>query len=237
MRALAVAAPLAAIAAGLYLAHMQATAALEAEAAASADGEDPSTDTPDPTASLWNSVDLWGMTTAAIEDSTVTRALTADSSADNLQAFLSMISTSEGTDQRADPYAVCYGYKHTITDFSDHPAVTGEWRGESLASLGPNYANKVSTAAGRYQIIKPTWLVCKKALGLPDFSPASQDKAAAYLIKGRRALDDIQAGQVESAIAKCAAEWASLPGAGYAQPERKVAFLVAAYSSAGGVLA
>ena len=224
----------AAIAAGLYLAHRQALAALPDEA----DPETDTTDTTDPVAAapLWNSVDLWGMTTAAIEDNSMTRALT-DDTADNLQAFLSMISSSEGTNRAGDAYAVCFGYKHTIADFSDHPAVTGEWHGESIANLGPKYAGMVSTAAGRYQLIRPTWLACKKALGLPDFSPASQDKACAYLIKRRGALDDVAAGRIEQAIGKCAPEWASLPGAGYAQPERKVSYLVAAYSDAGGVLA
>ncbi len=239
MRVLALTASAAAIAAGLYLAHRQALAALPSEDDALANGEDATA--PDLTApafgAAWNSVDLWGMTTAAIEDSTVTRALTADASADNLAAFLAMISYSEGTDRAGDPYRVCYGYRHTIADLSDHPAVTGEWRGESIANLGPQYAGKVSTAAGRYQLIRPTWLACKKALGLTDFSPESQDKAAAYLIKGRHALDDVIAGQVGDAIGKCSPEWASLPGANYGQPERRVSQLVAAFTDAGGVMA
>lgn len=239
MKALAVAASAAAIAAGLFLAHRQALAALPDELDAEANGEDP-TDDPSSSSTLpsvWNSVDLWGMTSAAIEDNTMTRALTADASADNLQAFLAMIAFSEGTDRADDPYRVCYGYRHTIDNLSDHPAVSGEWRGESIANLGPAYAGKVSTAAGRYQLIRPTWLACKKALGLPDFSPESQDKAAAYLIKGRHALDDVIDGRIDAAITKCAPEWASLPGANYGQPERRVSQLVAAFSSAGGLLA
>ena len=118
MKHLAIAASAAAIAAGLYLAHRQALADLPDEA--DPETEDDTT-TADTAAPLWNSVDLWGMTTAAIEDNTMTRALTSDT-ADNLQAFLSMISSSEGTDRGdGDAYAVCYGYKHTIADFSDHP--------------------------------------------------------------------------------------------------------------------
>jgi lysozyme len=65
-----------------------------------------------------------------------------------------------------------------------------------------------STAAGRYQIIKPTWLSLKSKLGLPDFSPASQDAAAIELIRQRGALADVQAGRIESAVNKCAKVWA-----------------------------
>jgi lysozyme len=155
----------------------------------------------------------------------------------NLPAFQTMISVSEGTARAADPYAVCYGYRHTVQDYSQHPAVSGEWKGEPLDNLGAAYVGKVSTAAGRYQIIKPTWLAAARALGLTDFSPASQDAACAWLIKNRGAVDDIEAGRIEDAIAKCRPEWASLPGAGYGQPERKTGELLAAYERAGGTLA
>lgn len=158
----------------------------------------------------------------------------------NQKAFLALIAYSEGTDREADPYRVCYGYKHAVRDMRDHPAITGEWRGERLpdamckaAGFGPGC---VSTAAGRYQLIKPTWLACKTRLRLPDFSPESQDRAALYLIENRGALEDVQAGRVQTAIAKCRKEWASLPNAGYGQPERSVDKLLAAYTTAGGVL-
>lgn len=197
-----------------------------------------SPDQPDDQVSAWSSVDLWGMTTAAIDSRTVNNAIEApDQAGANVAAFLAMIAKSEGTDRAADPYRVCYSYGHTIADLSDHPAVTGEWKGESIANLGPQYAGKVSTAAGRYQLIKPTWLGCKRALDLPDFSPASQDAAALYLVKQRGALADVQAGRVEAAVGKVRREWASLPGAGYGQPERRMATLVDAYTTAGGALA
>lgn len=155
----------------------------------------------------------------------------------NCAAFLAMIAKSEGTDRAADPYRVCYGYRHTIQRLDDHPAVTGEWTGESIANLGPQYAGMVSTAAGRYQIIKASWLEGKRALGLPDFSADSQDRWALWKISKRGALDDVKAGRIADAIDKCRAEWASLPGAGYGQPERKLSTLLAAFESAGGVLA
>lgn len=154
----------------------------------------------------------------------------------NTTAFLSLIEFSEGTNRASDPYRACYGYKHTVKDMSDHPAATGEWKGEPLDNLGPQYKGLVSTAAGRYQFILPTWRMCKRALGLIDFSPASQDKAAIYLITKRGALDEVERGDIAAAINLCRQEWASLPGAGYGQPERKLAQLVDVFTNAGGQL-
>lgn len=212
------------------LAHLQATAAAEEQAAA---------DTGPAEASTWDALDLWGMGTATIERNSIERTMTAlDPSAANVAAFLTMIEHAEGTARGGrDPYRTCYAYRHTIRDLAEHPAVSGEWKGEPLDSLGPQYAGLVSTAAGRYQIIRRTWLGARKALGLRDFGPASQDRAAVWLIKNRGALADVQAGRFAQAVDKCRAEWASLPGAGYGQPERKLGELQAAYTNAGGTLA
>jgi lysozyme len=148
-----------------------------------------------------------------------------------------MIRHSEGTDRAPDPYRVCYGYQHTIVDLSDHPAVTGEWHGESLAGLGPAYTGKVSTAAGAYQIIAPTWRVCKSILHLPDFTGPSQDAAALELIREADALDPVNNGLLAIAIARCRDIWASLPGGSSGQPERTLAMLTQTYTGAGGAVA
>ena len=152
----------------------------------------------------------------------------------NLGAFLTMISHSEGTDRVADPYRVCFGYRHVIADLSDHPAITGEWHGESLANLGPDYAGKISTAAGRYQLIRPTWIDAKQALHLPDFTGPSQDAAATWLINGRGALNMVNGGRVADAIDRCRTVWASLPGSTSGQPQAKLADLIQSYTAAGG---
>lgn len=159
----------------------------------------------------------------------------------NMRAFLAAIAQAEGTAKAADPYRVCYAYKHTIFSLQDHPAVTGEWKGEKLSAAlcaGAGVPSGcVSTAAGRYQIKKATWLEAKRALGLKDFSAASQDKAAAFLIGRRGATQAVEAGNIERAIQLCAKEWASLPGAGYGQPVKTMAALVASYKAAGGAVA
>lgn len=171
---------------------------------------------------------------AIMERNTVTQ----DTQDLNVSAFLAMLRHSEGTDREPDPYTVCYGYTHTIQDFSDHPKITGEWPGVSIENLGPQYAGKISTAAGAYQIIKPTWQGCKRALALPDFSPASQDAAAVYLIREAGALDYVKAGQFEDAVSLCARQWASLPGANApGQGMRRLNDLMAVYTAAGGSFA
>ena len=158
-----------------------------------------------------------------------------------IAATLSAIRHAEGTASQGDPYRVCYAYRHTIQSFADHPAVSGEWSGENLslalcagAGLGPGC---VSTAAGAYQIIRPTWLRLKNKLSLPDFSPASQDAAATELLRERGAIARLEIGDFAGAIAKAKKEWASLPGAGYGQGERTIAWLTEKFTSAGGVLA
>jgi muramidase (phage lysozyme) len=163
----------------------------------------------------------------------------------NMAAFLTMISHSEGTDRPpapADPYRTCYGFKHVIVSLSDHPSVDtpghpAEWHGESLVSLGSQYAHSISTAAGRYQLIRPTWMECQAALGLTDFTGPSQDDAAIWLIKEKGAMDIVNSGRVTDGIELCHGIWASLPGNSSGQPHRSVAELIHAYADAGGAFA
>ena len=216
----------AAIAAGVLLAARQA-ANLQAQAGAVQGDAETALDYLNPIGAIERQIDSFNVE--------------RDMSESNVTAFLDLIAYAEGTAGRGDGYRICYGYRHTIRNLSDHPAITGEWRGEKLsdalckgAGLAPGC---VSTAAGRYQLIRPTWAACKRALGLPDFSPDSQDQAAIYLIRQRGAIDDVRAGRVAEAVDKCRREWASLPGAGYGQGERKLSQLVAAFQDAGGVLA
>lgn len=156
----------------------------------------------------------------------------------NQRAFLALISHSEGTDRAPDPYRVCFGYTHTIDSLREHPAVTGEWHGEPLRDelciAAGQRPGCVSTAAGKYQLVRPTWCGIRDRLRLHDFSDDSQDRAALYLIEQRGALEDVHAGRIQTAIVKCKGEWASLPGAGYRQHESRLVDLLAAFTAAGG---
>jgi muramidase (phage lysozyme) len=139
--------------------------------------------------------------------------------------FLALIRFSEGTALSANPYAVTFGNAFVIQDFSDHPTLLGTWPGV-LQKNGQH-----TSAAGAYQFEARTWLGCKRVYAAKDFSPAEQDRIALCLINERRAIDAINAGDIETAIARCAAEWASLPGSAAGQPQKRIADLLAAYNA------
>ncbi len=191
------------------------------------------------------SLDLGNLTDTAesIMNQLTEQAATVDLSTagQNIAAFLQLLKQSEGTASSGDPYAVTYGYGHTIQNFSDHPAITGEWTGKVLppemcknAGFGPGCK---STAAGAYQIIRPTWLTVKNALGLSDFSPSSQDAAAVELLRRRGALEDVKAGRIAAAIQKSRNEWASLPGNYAGQGQHHINTLLGWFETAGGTFA
>lgn len=143
----------------------------------------------------------------------------------NVNAFLWTIRTSEGTADGGGYSRLVGG--GSFASYDDHPRVLVD-----LPRLGIK-----SSAAGAYQILRRTWDGVAGKLGLPDFSPASQDAAAIELIRQRGAWADVKAGRFFAAIEKCRKEWASLPGAGYGQRENSLAFLQSTYQKAGGQIA
>lgn len=145
----------------------------------------------------------------------------------NLQAFLRMIRYAEGT-ASANGYRMLFGGK-LFEGYADHPRIP------VTATLGGQRIT--STAAGAYQFLARTWDDIKRTAGVSDFSPASQDRAAAALIRRRGALADVYAGRFEEAVRKCAREWASLPGSPYGQPVKSMEQVKTAYQGAGGWVA
>lgn len=143
----------------------------------------------------------------------------------NMQAFLYMISKSEGANYRT---LVHKGTNNmAIKSLAKHPRtiVKTDLRGRPLPS------NIWSNAAGRYQILGSTWDGCVRALGLTDFSEHSQDLAAVYLIYTHGALDEVLSGNTTKAISLCRKEWASFPNANYAgQGSHSLAQMLAWYS-------
>lgn len=133
-----------------------------------------------------------------------------------LAAFLETIGASEGAN-----YNTVVG-GGTFDDYKDHPNKVGLITGD-----GP------STAAGRYQITGTTWRGVKARLGLKDFSPESQDRAAIELLRQRGALDDVLNGDNDAAIRKLGNEWQSLPsGTSRYQGKRSRAFFDDQYKKA-----
>lgn len=148
----------------------------------------------------------------------------------NVKAFLDMLAFSEGTIHygKNDGYDVLFG-GGTFTDYSDHP------RQKITRKMGST--SITSTAAGRYQFLSKTWDAIVKTYGFRGrFIPEAQDLAAIKLIRERKAYDDVVAGKFKSAVTKCRSIWASLPGAGYGQPEHKLEALREAYTKAGGTV-
>lgn len=156
----------------------------------------------------------------------------------NERAFLGALRVGEGT-SASNGYSILFGGA-TFGSFADHPALLG-WGGGRLSDAmcaGAGFGQGcVSTAAGAFQINKPTWLRVSRKLGLTDFSPDSQDAAALELISEKGALADVRAGRVEIAANKVRKVWASLPGAGYGQGEVRMAAFVNNYANAGGTVA
>tara|TARA_R110000868_G_scaffold408131_1_gene690364 strand:+ start:401 stop:886 length:486 start_codon:yes stop_codon:yes gene_type:complete len=155
----------------------------------------------------------------------------------NRKAFLDMLAISEGTSNhpltRDDGYDVIVtgvDGPEIFTDYSEHPFSQGRPPKQIKGTL-------YSTASGRYQFMRKDWNHYREQLDLPDFGPDSQDQWALQLIRERGALPLIDSGKFEDAVARCRNIWASLPGAGYGQPEHGIGKLLAAYKDAGGTVA
>lgn len=153
---------------------------------------------------------------------------TPTSASKQVIAFLDVIAWTEGTDRNIGDgartgYNIMFTGK-TFSSFADHPR-------QFIRSGGIT-----STAAGRYQFLNTTWDDIARKLGLKDFSPENQDKAAIQLIKRRGALDEIERGKIEAACDILSYEWASLPPARYRQPTIPIRQVEQLFKQAGGVL-
>lgn len=127
-------------------------------------------------------------------------------------------------------------------DLSDHPVNTGEMKGVPLSAqmcINAGFSDGVcvSTAAGGYQITRPTWDAIRGNGGspslsyyLPDFTPESQDLAALRLMAQIGALKLIDAGNITAAIPILGRKWASLPGAVGRQGQRTLAFAMGKFN-------
>jgi len=139
-----------------------------------------------------------------------------------LPILLDLIGWSEGTSDspatKNDGYDVIVvgadDQPEIFTDFSIHPFA----RGRAAKLIRPEEHGipaLYSTASGRYQIIKKTWLEYQPMLKLTDFRPLAQDQIALELIRERNALPLLQANDVAGAINALAGLWASMPGHPY----------------------
>jgi muramidase (phage lysozyme) len=159
----------------------------------------------------------------------------------NLNAFLDMLGVSEGTSTskltKDEGYDVIVtGTDETgrstpeiFTDYSQHPFVNRKPKRINSKGL-------YSSASGKYQHMRVHWEHYRDQLKLPDFGPESQDLWAIQLIRERKALPLIEAGKFNEAVKAVSNLWASLPGAGYDQPEHSIEKLLNVYLDKGGKL-
>ena len=118
-------------------------------------------------------------------------------------ALSSVISFGEGTQGDKG-----YTTQFTGTQFSDmskHPA---------QLRTGGGYT---SDAAGKYQFLSTTFNPIQKKLGLPDFSPESQEKAGRYLTRQAGVDPDkiiTSKDEFKGVMDKIAPTWASMPYSG-----------------------
>jgi muramidase (phage lysozyme) len=168
----------------------------------------------------------------------------------NEQAFAYMVRSAEhdARDIRSgDAYRAFYGHTperpSLFSDYSDHPAITGEKRGVPLPEawcrhLGYPDGQCVSTAAGAYQINRPTWSQFREADAarawsrLEDFSPESQDELALRILEFDGVMPFIHAGNFHEAIMRASSRWASLPGSSAGQHVRSWEFVAQALTDA-----
>jgi muramidase (phage lysozyme) len=147
----------------------------------------------------------------------------------NVKAFMDVLGFTEGTDRVKDSDG---GYKVVVggslfASYADHPR-----RKVYL----PRY-KVYSTAAGRYQMIAPTWDAIRKRLALSDFSPNSQDSACLELLNECGARKWIDLGDLDAAVIAASSLWASLPGSKAKQRIESMDAIREVYTKAGGTIA
>lgn len=148
--------------------------------------------------------------TGHVSQSSLASGVTASA---NVKAFLDTIAYAEGTN---DSYNIIFSFAR-FQSYAAHPR-------RLMCSGG-----YCSDAAGRYQIKSTTWDDVRRVIGVGDFSPASQDRAAIQLIKWRGGLDDVERIVTQTDFANALytvrLEWASLPHSPYGQPTKTVSGL------------
>lgn len=140
----------------------------------------------------------------------------------NVVAFLRVIREGESS-QGDSAYSVRFGGSH--------------FEGWEFPDGAITIGRLTSTASGAYQFLHKTWAALVAQYGFPDFSPQCQDEGAVALIAGRKALQLVMEGRIREAIARCALEWASLPGSPYGQRTRTLEQAITTYIEHGGTLA
>lgn len=113
-----------------------------------------------------------------------------------------------------------------FSDFSTHP--------------GPGH-NGSSTAAGLYRITREVWQEFGARMDLNDFCAETQELIAVDVLRGLGVLGNIQAGDLDAALAGAASCWPGLPKtpatlARFAEPDAAYESFVQKYGECGGMM-
>jgi muramidase (phage lysozyme) len=148
----------------------------------------------------------------------------------NIKKFLDLLAFSEGTSvskfTKNNGYDIIVDGVNSIgeifSDYSHHPFQNRVPKlvleREEFKDGKPIGMHRVlSSAAGRYQILWPTYKHLSIVLNLHDFTPYTQDCMAVELIRQRFPLDQLGDETISNAIHACSVIWASLPGNNYGQ--------------------
>ena len=127
----------------------------------------------------------------------------------NVRKMFDLVAYTEGVKHG---YNTMFGNQR-IDNLSAHPNIRKQFK-------QTDGRMNVTTAAGRYQFLKPTWDGLSRQYGLKDFSPQSQDIAAVALLAQNGALPYVLKGDFATAIQKSGGTWASLPSSQYKQGKR-----------------
>lgn len=134
------------------------------------------------------------------EGSSTSQGVTGEGMSNGWAQWSRLIKAGEGT-SGANGYNTMFTGAQ-FSDTSKHPRQINSSNGLS------------SDAAGAYQFLSTTWDGAKNALGLTDFSPASQEKAGKYLAQQRGLQTDTiftDKAAFLKELDKIAPEWASMP--------------------------
>lgn len=118
----------------------------------------------------------------------------------NVRMFLDIIAEAEGVKHG---YNTLFGNTR-FEDLSAHPGVR-----QSFTQTDGK--KNVTTAAGRYQFLKPTWEGLERNLGISGMTPENQDRGAVELMREKGVLDDVMQGDFRGAAERLGETWASLP--------------------------
>jgi lysozyme len=187
------------------------------------DAREPARDAPDTTAGTLEPADF-SAPIGVRDPAPAPSFMSDDTPGANVAAFLELIRQIEARGR----YDVIAG-NDRFSDFSEHPFILDPRRRRPLGT----------TASGAYQMIKSTWIAARDALGLPDFSPASQDAAAVWILqfKRPRAWPLVQQGRFHEALKALRNEWEAFDKMIAGTYPINLARAQAIYEQAGGIVA